>query len=279
MREFRDKVAVITGGASGIGRAIAERCAEEGINIVLADIEENALATAKTELEATGASVLAVQTDVSKAEDIETLAAKTIDAYGEAHLLFNNAGVGSPGTVWERSLGDWEWVLGVNLWGVIYGVRIFTPLMLKQNNECHIVNTASMAGLDSYPYMGPYGVSKFGVVSLSESLHLELLDLGSKINVSVLCPGLVKTRIMESDRNRPIGLMESPDSVSVKRLESMQKLDRAMEKSGMSSENVADMVFQAIKEERFYIITHKDSFSDIEKRMNNILQERNPTLA
>lgn len=279
MKEFKDKVAVITGGASGIGRAIAERCATEGINIILADIEENALATAKSELEAIGASVLAVQTDVSKAEDIETLANKTIDAYGEVHLLFNNAGVGTPGTVWELSLGDWKWVLGVNLWGVIHGIRAFTPLMLKQDNECHIVNTSSIAGLDCYPYMSPYGVSKFGIVSLSESLHHELEDLGSKIKVSVLCPGFVKTRLTEADRNRPVGSMESPGIVSEKALETIQRMDSAIEERGISSEKVAEVVFKAIEEERFYIITHKDSFADIEKRMNNILQERNPSLS
>jgi len=278
MREFYGKTAVITGGASGIGLAIAERCAKEGMNIVLADIEKKALAEAKTELEKTGVKVLAIRTDVSKAEDIEILANKTLEEFGQIHLLFNNAGVGSPGTTWELSLNDWKWVLDVNLWGVIHGVRVFTPLMLKQNTMCHIVNTASMAGLGYYPYMGNYAVSKFGIVSLSESLFFELQDLGSKIRVSVLCPSFVKTRLVDAGRNRPIGV-ESSSSMSLEALERMKYMDNALEKSSMSAEKVADIVFQAIKEERFYIITHKDSFAEIENRMNNILQERKPTLS
>ena len=277
MKEFDGKTAVITGGASGIGRAIAERCVKEGINIVLADIEEQALTNAKAELETTGASIIAVKTDVSKAEDIEALADKTIETFGEVHLLFNNAGVGCPGSIWEHTVNDWKWVLGVNLWGVIHGVRVFTPLMLEQNTECHIVNSASIAGLKYNTFMGPYSVSKFGIVSLSESLYLELMELDSKVKVSVLCPGFVNTRMGDSVRNRPVGLMDPVGSVSAKGLEKMRSL-MSMANAGMSSEKVAEMVFQAINEERFYIITHEDSFDDIENRMNCILQERNPTL-
>ena len=277
MKEFEGKTAVITGGASGIGLAIAERCVNEGMNIVLADIEEKALAKANSELQNAGASVLTVKTDVSKAHDVEELAKKTIETFGQVHLLFNNAGVGCPGWIWEHSVNDWKWVLGVNLWGVIHGIRVFTPLMIEQNTECHIVNSASIAGLKYNTYMGPYSVSKFGIVSLSESLYLELMELGSKVKVSVLCPGFVKTRMGDSVRNRPVGLMDPARSVSAKGLEKMQSL-MSRAKAGMSSENVGESVFQAIKEERFYIITHKESFADIEKRMNCILQERNPTL-
>ena len=277
MREFEGKTAVITGGASGIGRAIAERCAQEGMNIVLADIEEKALSNAKAELETTGTSIIAVKTDVSKAEDIEALANKTIETFGKVHLLFNNAGVGCPGSIWEHSENDWKWVLGVNLWGVIHGIRVFTPIMLKQNTECHIVNSASIAGLKYNTYMGPYSVSKFGIVSLSESLYLELMELDSKVKVSVLCPGFVNTRMGDSVRNRPVGLMDPGGSVSAKGLEKMRS-KIALANTRMSSEKVAEMVFKAINEERFYIITHKDSFDDIEKRMNCILKERNPSL-
>lgn len=280
MKDFKDKVAVVTGAASGIGRAIADRCAKEGMNIVIADIEENPLNTAKEELQATGASVTAIKTDVSKAEDVETLAKETIETFGEVHLLFNNAGVGTTSTIWECSLDQWRWVLGVNLWGVIHGVRYFTPLMLKQDTECHIVNTASIAGLDYSTYMGPYNVSKHGVVTLSESLHLELMDVGSKVKVSVLCPSIVKTRILDSERNRPSWYAESSDVVSSEALSKRQVLEDAMSgQDSLSSEEVADVVFKAIREEKFYIITHKGTFSDIEARMNNILQERNPTFA
>lgn len=279
MKDFKDKVAVVTGAASGIGRAIADRCAKEGMNIVIADIEENPLNTAKEELQATGASVTAIKTDVSKAEDVETLAKETIETFGEVHLLFNNAGVGTTSTIWECSLDQWRWVLGVNLWGVIHGVRVFTPLMLKQNTECHIVNTASISGLDYNTYMGPYGVSKYGVVTLSESLHLELADIDSKIKVSVLCPGIVKTRIIESPRNRPPWYVESSDIVSSEALSKLQVLEDAMSgQDSLTSEEVADKTFKAIREERFYVITHRSTFADIETRMNNILQERNPTL-
>ena len=279
MKDFKDKVAVVTGAASGIGRAIADRCAKEGMNIVIADIEENPLNTAKEELQATGASVTAIKTDVSKAEDVETLAKETIETFGEVHLLFNNAGVGTTSTIWECSPDQWRWVLGVNLWGVIHGVRVFTPLMLKQNTECHIVNTASIAGLDYNTYMGPYGVSKYGVVTLSESLHLELADIDSKIKVSVLCPGIVKTRIIESPRNRPPWYVESSDIVSSEALSKLQVLEDAMSgQDSLTSEEVADKTFKAIREERFYVITHRSTFADIETRMNNILQERNPTL-
>ncbi len=274
MKEFEGKTAVITGGASGIGRAIAERCAKEGMNIVLADIEEKALTDTKKELETKGASVYAIKTDVSKINELETLADRTIENFGQVHLLFNNAGVGAPGAIWECSLDDWKWVLDVNLWGVINGVHVFTPLMIKQNTEGHIVNTASTAGLDYNSYMGPYGVSKFGIVTLSESLYLELKDIGSKVNVSVLCPGFVKTRLDDSDRNRPIGYTTA-DALSKGALEKLELLNSSLD-AGMSPTLVADIVFDAIKEEKLYILTHKDWIPEIEKRMKNIINERNP---
>src|ERR1051325_4326893 len=203
MREFTGKVAVVTGAASGIGRGLAEACAREGMKVVLADVDESALSQAERELKDAGALVLSVRTDGSRAVDVEALARRTLDAFGAAHLLFNNAGVGAGTTVWESTLEDWQWVLGVNLWGVIHGVRTFVPVMLKQADECHIVNTASMAGLTSGPALGVYKVTKHGVVSLSETLCCELAAMKSKIGVSVLCPAGVNTRVMDSERNRP----------------------------------------------------------------------------
>src|SRR5262249_7513453 len=203
MKEFKDKVAVITGAASGIGRALADRCVQEGMRAVLADVEVEPLAKAEASLKASGATVLAVRTDVSQARDLEALAQKTLEAFGAVHLLCNNAGVATEAAVWETTLAEWEWVMGVNLWSVIHGVPGFVPIILKQDTDCPIVTTASMAGLISGPGVGAYKVSKHGVVTLSETLYHELAERGAKLKVSVLCPGIVNTRIMESARNRP----------------------------------------------------------------------------
>jgi NAD(P)-dependent dehydrogenase (short-subunit alcohol dehydrogenase family) len=232
------------------------------------------------ELNALGADVLAVQTDVSKASDVEELALKTLAAYGAVHLLFNNAGVGAGNTVWESTLADWEWTLGVNLWGVIYGIHFFVPLMLEQNTEGHIVNTASIAGLISGPGLGIYKVTKHGVVTLSETLYDELALRGAKIKVSVLCPGFINTRIMEATRNRPAGLQNDPseeklDPTSMAMFEAMQQAVQA----GMPPHQAADKVFQAIRDEKFYILTHPKLKGAIQTRMEDILQERNPTFS
>ena len=206
MEAFQGKVAVVTGAASGIGRALAERCAQEGMKVVLADIEEPALLQANRELAAQGAETLAVPTDVSQAGDVETLARKAFETYKAVHLLCNNAGVGGGKTAWESTLADWEWVLGVNLWGVIHGIHFFVPRMLEQQSEGHIVNTASMAGLIYGPGQSSYKVSKHGVVSLSETLYYELALQGASLKVSVLCPGYVNTNVLDSQRNRPARL-------------------------------------------------------------------------
>jgi len=183
MKEFTGKVAVITGAASGIGRGIAERCASEGMKLVLADIDEPNLAKAETELKTLGATVLGVRTDVSKRSDVELLARKTLDAFGQVHLLVNNAGSAAGGSPWEATWNDWEWVISVNLWGVIHGVKVFTPLMLAQNVECHIVNTASAAGLIVGGASAPYSVTKHAVVALSESLYLTLQQRSTLVKV------------------------------------------------------------------------------------------------
>ena len=215
MKAFKDKVAVITGAASGIGRAIADRCAREGMRVVLADIEELALAQAEAEMKGAGADVLAVLTDVSQASAVEALARKTLDAYGAVHLLCNNAGVAAGSTVWESTVNDWEWVLGVNLWSVIHGLRAFLPIMLDQDAEGHIVNTASAAGLVAFHSSAPYHLSKHAVVALSEKLYYDLAQRGARVRVSVLCPGWVRTRIMDAMRNRPPELQEDPSTIAM----------------------------------------------------------------
>src|SRR5215467_3234740 len=210
MREFKDKVAVITGGASGIGRAIAERCVGAGMKVVLADVDEANLTKTETELKTAGGTVLAVRTDVSKRSDVEMLARQTLDTFGQVHLLFNNAGVTADGAKWDATWNDWEWVIGVNLWGVIHGVKVFTPIMLAQNTDCHIVNTSSMGGLVVGSLFGPYWVTKHAVVALSENLYLTFQQRDSLVKVSVLCPGCVRTNIANAERHRPAELQNEP---------------------------------------------------------------------
>ena len=276
MQNLRGKVAVITGAASGIGRALADRCAQEGMNVVLAGINRANLAQVEDELKATGAAVLSVPTDVSKAADIEALARRTLDAFGGVHLLFNNAGVGGLGTtVWESTVADWEWVIGVNLWGVIHGIRVFVPIMLEQDTECHIVNTASILGLVSGPGSGVYKVTKHGVVSLSETLAGELAGRGAKIGVSVLCPGWVNTRIVDSARNRPAEL-RNPIAPASPEVEAAVHARREAARAGMSPRLVADHVFQAVRTRQFYVLTHPDQNPLIQKRMDDILGARHP---
>jgi NAD(P)-dependent dehydrogenase (short-subunit alcohol dehydrogenase family) len=278
MKEFKGKVAVVTGAASGIGLGLAEACAREGMKVVLADVDEAALDEAERELKDAGAEVLAVRTDVSKAEDVEALARKTLEAFGAVHLLFNNAGVGAGTTVWESTLADWQWVLGVNLWGVIHGVRTFVPLMLEHGDECHVVNTSSAAGLISGPALGVYKVSKHGVVSLSETLYCELAIIKAKIGVSVLCPGGVNTRVMDSARNRPSELRN--DSARESTHPAVVQADamlRQLVEAGIRPSQVADAVFDAVREGRFYVLTHDDWKPLVRQRMNDILLGRNPS--
>jgi NAD(P)-dependent dehydrogenase (short-subunit alcohol dehydrogenase family) len=275
MKEFKEKVAVITGAASGIGRALVEHCAREGMKVVLADVERGALGEVEANLQSGGATALAVRTDVSQARDVESLAQKTIEAFGAVHLLCNNAGVATSGTVWESSLTDWEWVIGVNLWGVIHGVRTFIPIMLAQDTECHVVNTASLSGLISFPRASVYAVSKHGVVTLSEALHHELAERGGKVKVSLLCPGLVQTRIVDCARNRPERLAVTAPMGSVEAA-GWESLRQQMQTATPPAQ-IADAVFQAIRAERFYILPHPEGKDWIRTRMEDILQERNPT--
>ncbi len=278
VKAFKDRVAVITGAASGIGLAIAERCAQEGMKIVLADIEEDALSKAETQLKARGADVLAVPTDVSKGSDVQALARETLRAFKTVHLLCNNAGVGPLTSILDSTEADWKWVMGVNLWGVIHGVRVFVPIMIEQGVEGHIVNTASRAGLICGPTLGVYRVTKHGVVALSETLFYELKERGANIMVSVLCPSFVDTRILDSERNRPLGLRNAPIEVSRPKEEALKMKIREAVKTAISSHEVAELVFDAVKEQRFYVFPHPELKELVRLRMEDILLERNPSI-
>lgn len=276
MKAFAGKVAVITGAGSGFGREFARTGAALGMKLALADVQADALAATVAELEGQGAQVFGETVDVSKAEDVERLAARTLDTFGGAHVLFNNAGVAVGGLAWESSVRDWEWVLGVNVWGVIHGMRVFTPIMLAQGGEAHIVNTASVAGLVNPQMMAAYNVSKHAVVSLSETLHHDLKLVGSSIGVSVLCPAFVPTGINASDRNRPADLAnDAPPTASQAALKA--QLDKAVTSGKITAPQVSAMTFDAIREERFYVITHEKMMPSIELRLQDVVQRRNPS--
>jgi NAD(P)-dependent dehydrogenase (short-subunit alcohol dehydrogenase family) len=274
MRELRDKVAVVTGGASGIGRAMVDRFAAEGMKVVVADVEPAALAATERELAAAGHAVLAVPTDVSKPGDVDALAEQTLARFGKVHVLCNNAGVSVGGPMWEQTLDDWRWVLGVNLWGVIHGVRTFVPIMLRQNEPAHVVNTASLAGLSSTPFLGVYNVTKHGVVTLSETLAQELKTVGAPVKVSVLCPGFVQTNIADSHRNRPPDLVDGADR---ERPDTFEQMIRGLIAAGMPASDVAALVVTAIREERFYIFPHPElTAARVRARMTDVLEGRTP---
>lgn len=276
MKNFAGRVAVITGAGSGFGREFARIGARLGMRLALADVQADALAATVAELEGQGATVFGERTDVSKAEDVERLGARTVDAYGGAHLVFNNAGVAVGGLAWENSVRDWEWVLGVNLMGVVHGVRVFTPILLAQDEPTHIVNTSSVAGLVNPQMMAAYNVSKHGVVSLSETLYHDLRLLGSKVGVSVLCPAFVPTGISASERNRPAGMAnEAPPTASQAALKA--QLDKAVASGKISAAQVAEATFDAVREDRFYVITHERMMPSIELRLQDVVQRRNPT--
>ena len=266
------KVAVITGAASGIGRGLAERFAAESMKVVLADVEVEALAELETDLKSKGADVLTVKTDVSNAVEVENLAAQTLDTFGAVHILCNNAGVVCSRPIWEHTLADWKWVLGVNLWGVIHGIRAFVPRMLAQGDACHIVNTASILGLVGGSGEGIYKVSKHGVVVLSETLADELAQKEANIQVHVLCPGWVRTGILESSRNRP-DTLQNPKMETPPRQETIggSGNTRAEMEAGLSPAEVAEHVYNAIQTGTFYIHTHPEHKAWIRERMERIL--------
>jgi NAD(P)-dependent dehydrogenase (short-subunit alcohol dehydrogenase family) len=274
MQDFRGKVAVVTGGASGIGRALVDRFAAEGMQVVVADVEDAALAATERELRERKADVLAVKTDVSSAEQVQALADATIARFGKVHVICNNAGVSVGGPMWEHTLADWQWVLGVNLWGVIHGIRTFVPIMLQQGEPAHVVSTASIAGLTSNPFLGVYNATKHAVVTLSETLVQELRTIGAPIGVSVLCPGFVQTGIADSSRNRPAALSQGADRTRPSELE---QLIRQAIAAGMPPAQVAEVVLTAIREDRFYALSHPDLTKlRVRARMEDILEGRTP---
>ena len=277
MKTFKDRVAVVTGAASGIGFALAERFAAEGMKIVVADIEAPALATAETALRRKAPAVLAVEVDVARPGHVERLARETYAAFGAAHVLCNNAGVAVIGAAHEHSLADWEWVINVNLWGVIHGVRAFLPRMLVGGDEGHIVNTASMAGLTTAPFMSVYDVTKHGVVALSESMYKELRVTSAPIGVSVVCPGLIDTNIMRSSRNRPAELSEEGKAGPMAQAFGQALADRLA--GGYPPSEVAEQVIAGIRDDRFYIVPAQPEVkSGIGVRAQDLLELRNPTL-
>jgi len=277
VKDLRNKVAVVTGAASGIGLALAERFAAEGMKVVMADVETAALAEAVTGPKQKAAAVLAVSVDVSRPADVERLARETYDAFGAAHVLCNNAGVAVIGAVHEHTLADWQWVINVNLWGVIHGVRAFVPRMLASGEEAHIVNTASMAGLTTAPFMSVYDVTKHGVVALSESMYKEFALTGAPIGVSVVCPGLIDTRIMASARNRPGELGDEGKQNPMAQAFEQNLAERLT--GGYPPSEVAEQVVQGIREQRFYIVPAQPEVkARAAWRAEDILELRNPTL-
>jgi NAD(P)-dependent dehydrogenase (short-subunit alcohol dehydrogenase family) len=277
MQVFAGKVAVITGAGSGFGLEFARLGAREGMKLVLADVQEDALEAAVAEVRSRGAEAVGVRADMSNAEEVDRAAARAKSAFGAVHLLFNNAGVaGGGGYLWESSLKDWKWILGVNLMGVVHGIRSFVPLMLEHGGEGHVVNTASAAGLVSSPLMGVYNASKHAVVTLSETLHHELRLAHSRIGVSVLCPAYVPTGISRSERNRPAELADDAPPTS-SQLAARQRSEKAVASGKVGAPEVARMTFDAIREGRFYVITHPKLLASVELRFRDVLEQRIPS--
>ena len=280
MKNFSQRVAVITGAASGFGREFARAGAQLGMRLVLADVQKEALAETAAEVETLGAEVITQICDVRKGEQVEALGRTAMTSFGAVHLVFNNAGVGAGGLVWESTQADWEWVLGVNLWGVIHGVRVFTPLMLASakddpSYEGHIVNTASMAGLLNPPTMGVYNVSKHAVVSLTESLYHDLSLVEAPIGASVLCPYFVQTGISQSHRHRPDDVRAAA-SPTVSQQVSQAVLEKAVASGKVSAAEVAQRTFDAIRDQQFYIYSHPAALGNVQRRMEDIVMGRNP---
>jgi NAD(P)-dependent dehydrogenase (short-subunit alcohol dehydrogenase family) len=273
MRDLAGKVAVVTGAASGLGRALALRCAGERMRLALADVDEKELEATARAAGDLGADPLSVKCDVSRPEAVEALAERTYARFGSADLLFNNAGVATAGPAWTATLEDWRWVLGVNVMGVIHGVRSFVPRMLRQGSECHVVNTASASGLLSVPGQAVYCVSKHAVVTLSECLHHDLRAANAAVGVSVLCPAYFNTGIADSARNRPAELAATNPLAA----QYEERMRRAVRSGKISAGEVAAAAVEAVKAGRFYVLPHPRIKPAVEARMKDILEERAPT--
>jgi NAD(P)-dependent dehydrogenase (short-subunit alcohol dehydrogenase family) len=280
MKSFQGRTAVITGAASGFGLEVSRLAAAQGMNVVMADVQREALTTASAEIAGLGAQVLPYQLDVSSFADVEALGAATLARFGVPHFVFNNAGVGGGGLVWETSIDDWRWVLGVNLMGVVHGVRVFVPMMLaaaKQDTsyEGHVVNTASMAGLLNAPNMGVYNVSKHAVVALSETLYHDLHLVTDQVTASVLCPYFVPTGIARSERNRPDAMNGRPLTRS--QIVAREMSDKAVSSGKVTAAMIAQFVFDALAEGRFYIYSHPHALGNVRVRMEDIVAGSNPS--
>ena len=277
---FKGKTAVLTGAASGFGLECARIGASLGMNLVLVDVQQDALDKAAAEVQASGAAVLALKVDVSKAAEMEALGRAVQQRFGAPHFVFNNAGVGAGGLIWENTTQDWEWVIGVNLMGVAHGIRVFTPMMLEAaasdpSYQGHIVNTASMAGLLNAPNMGIYGASKHAVVSMSETLYQDLSLVTQQIGASVLCPFFVPTGITQSHRNRPADMAAAKPTRS--QLIGQAMSDKAVGSGKVTAAEVAQKVFDAIAANQFYIYSHPKAIASVQTRMEDIMLARNPT--
>jgi NAD(P)-dependent dehydrogenase (short-subunit alcohol dehydrogenase family) len=281
MKQFSGRTAVITGAGSGFGLETSRIAARRGMNVVMADVQADALERAAAEIEGLGAQVLAQRVDVSKAADVEALGRAVEQRFGAPHVVFNNAGVGAGGLVWESTLADWEWVLGVNVMGVVHGVRVFTPMMLEAAKkdlayEGHIVNTASMAGMLNAPNMGVYNVTKHAVVSLSETLYQDLRLVTDQIGASVLCPYFVPTGISNSHRNRPADL-KADARPTKSQLIAQAMSNKAVSSGRVTAAMIAQYVFDAMAEGRFYIYSHPHALASVQTRLEDAISGRNPT--
>lgn len=268
---YEGKNAVITGAACGIGKALAMACVARGMKVVLADVDAVRLNQVRKEIPL--GVVYVFPTDVSKSEDVEMLAKYSQEKLGNIHYLFNNAGVSMGGAIWEFTKEDWQWVFGVNLWGVIHGVMHFVPKMIEHGEACYVINTASVSGFTCPPEIGVYNVSKHGVVAISETLQNEASEKGHNIKVAVLCPDFVSTEIMTSKRNRPAELKSKVNKELSE--EERRKWAKAVEE-GMKPSEVADITFSALERDDFYIFTHKESMESIADRVERILTNRRP---
>ncbi len=282
MNPLQGGIAVITGAASGFGLEASRVAARLGMKVVMADVQADALELSRHDIEGLGAQVLALRTDVSRASDVDALAQATVQRFGVPHFVFNNAGVGAGGLIWEHSAKDWEWVFGVNVMGVAHGVRAFTPLMLAAAGadpayRGHIVNTASMAGLLNPPNMGLYNASKHAVVALSETLYQDLSLVTDRLHAHVLCPYFVPTGITRSDRNRPPEMADAAARPTRSQAIQQAMIDQAVSKGRVTAAQVAQFVFDACRDQRFYIYSHPQALAAVQTRLEDIMTPRNPS--